>query len=748
CTPVPRPPKDHEDEDEATETKKPKLRRKKSKKAIPKSPPLTKGAASSHEALSKLHVIQDAGEDAQPPFAPETQLMSTQKDIPETQKEPSPEPKRPRTSKSPGPTDTPKPLPEPSSPKPSSPKSSRRKRKLSSPKPADTPKPSTKKPAATPEPSNRKPPATPKPSSRKPSPKPSSRKPSPKPSSRKPPTSPEKPCSKPDKSPRKSLLTSFEQVSGPSHPDLYVMTLAAPPDTDSDDGRDDMLKLALTKLIEVSSGEENYNPQETDVYYSGSPFKDTKPEPEDTSPEKDSQSSDDDGTAARKTKAQNFDLLSKAEESKLEAVLRKDKYEKKLLWYWCEIGYEGTQARKDEEELVRDTTISDGAPVCDVPFGLGSSLPKLESDAEDDQDDEDDEDDDEDKDGEAAEEAKPKIGKRRSKDTLQQEEPDEDIEGVPDLLDDILRKAEKLQKQIDELIAKHDEIADMKSAYDCEEPIDSTKKLTKLISYVNKLSLGQQTVLAGFKDAADEVSHELAAELAHAIVTEVNQCFGEEAIGTIAYPSTYSPMRAEATLVDFELTGCQKTGVLPSLAFLYGELKDFSEKNGLTWFKGADTVVVLKFLVHKFTTILENADLELGSCRSYLQRILDCLVSSNNFMSGLYRAGLFLEGRRLKRILRHATAMLDGYATCAALAMAQDRARFKYNPKWHFLCHVIHQLHTDSRHHGISLNPLSSSCQMPEDFINKVSTLTRSVQPRRMPLSTIDKYQICVAKVL
>ena len=42
-----------------------------------------------------------------------------------------------------------------------------------------------------------------------------------------------------------------------------------------------------------------------------------------------------------------------------------------------------------------------------------------------------------------------------------------------------LRKAEKLQKQIDELIAKHDEIADMKSAYDCEEPIDSTKPVGK-----------------------------------------------------------------------------------------------------------------------------------------------------------------------------------------------------------------------------------------------------------------------------
>ena len=41
------------------------------------------------------------------------------------------------------------------------------------------------------------------------------------------------------------------------------------------------------------------------------------------------------------------------------------------------------------------------------------------------------------------------------------------------------------------------------------------------------------------------------------------------------------PGSSKATLVDFELTGCRKTGVLPSLAFLYGELKDFSEKNGL-----------------------------------------------------------------------------------------------------------------------------------------------------------------------
>ena len=65
--------------------------------------------------------------------------------------------------------------------------------------------------------------------------------------------------------------------------------------------------------------------------------------------------------------------------------------------------------------------ICDGAPISEVPFGLGSSLPNMDSD-EDDQDDEDDEDDDEDKD-EEAEEAKQKLGKRKSKESLQQGSP-------------------------------------------------------------------------------------------------------------------------------------------------------------------------------------------------------------------------------------------------------------------------------------------------------------------------------------
>lgn len=98
-------------------------------------------------------------------------------------------------------------------------------------------------------------------------------------------------------------------------------------------------------------------------------------------------------------------------------LFRKDKYQKKLLWYWCDIAYEGVEAKKDEEELARETSIADGTRVTDVPFGLGSSLPNMDSD-EDMDDAEDDEDDDGEEDEEGEDTKQPKLGKRKSKENV------------------------------------------------------------------------------------------------------------------------------------------------------------------------------------------------------------------------------------------------------------------------------------------------------------------------------------------
>ena len=255
-TPPPR-----ETEEEAQDEppgKRPRLRRKKSKRACadeadddglgkekatpekrrpkpkpsarrpPRSPPVTGGSTSS--GLQAQETLVDNGEDAQPTFPSDelpTPFKSTQKDLSlATPKASSREPPIPE----PSPKFTPKPSSRKPSPKASPPK-------LSSPKPS---------PKASP----------PKLSSRRPSPKASL----PKLSSPKP--SPKAGNPMPKGTPRKSLISSFDSaVSDPPGP-THVLSLA-PPDT-SDGSGDEILQYALQqKMVEVSSGEENWNTAES-----------------------------------------------------------------------------------------------------------------------------------------------------------------------------------------------------------------------------------------------------------------------------------------------------------------------------------------------------------------------------------------------------------------------------------------------------------------------------------------------------
>ncbi|CAE7694468.1 unnamed protein product, partial [Symbiodinium pilosum] len=143
------------------------------------------------------------------------------------------------------------------------------------------------------------------------------------------------------------------------------------------------------------------------------------------------------------------------------------------------------------------------------------------------------------------------------------------------------------------------------------------------------------------------------------------------------------------TLLDLGLSGCEAVGAIKCLEHLFKEMKSFAMENNLYlhmnastrtilswsshadyptgfWFKGADTVVVIKFLIWKYTGLLEsvaernNAD--------YLNEILNCLNAANDFMSTLYRSGLFLSRLRLTRVVRVGKAMLSSYSLCARAA--------------------------------------------------------------------------------
>ena len=164
-----------------------------------------------------------------------------------------------------------------------------------------------------------------------------------------------------------------------------------------------------------------------------------------------------------------------------------------------------------------------------------------------------------------------------------------------------------------------------------------------------------------------------------------------------------------------------------------------------SWFKGADTVVVLKFLAWKFQIVLAS-DVNLRmETRRYLEEIANCLHHSNDFMSSLYKSGLFIPPSRLEGIVRHGNEMLASFAKCAGMAYKLKLPRFKFNPKFHMLCHLLLDMQEALANNQSSLNPTSFSCQMPEDFINKCSTLSRGVDARAVALRTIDLYRVAVA---
>ena len=131
-----------------------------------------------------------------------------------------------------------------------------------------------------------------------------------------------------------------------------------------------------------------------------------------------------------------------------------------------------------------------------------------------------------------------------------------------------------------------------------------------------------------------------------------------------------------------------------------------------SWFKGADTVVVNKYLAWKFRGLLETAGLD-NDVSSYFREILKCLDATNEFMGTLYASGLFLFRLRLVKVVRTGQAMLSSYASCARMAYQRSLARFKYNAKFHMLCHIVLALQRDLEANRRPLNhfPFRARCQ-------------------------------------
>ena len=73
--------------------------------------------------------------------------------------------------------------------------------------------------------------------------------------------------------------------------------------------------------------------------------------------------------------------------------------------------------------------------------------------------------------------------------------------------------------------------------------------------------------------------------------------------------------------------------------------------------------------------------------------------------------------------------------------------RFKLQPKYHVVGELIFQLQFERSRSMHSINPLSFSTQIDEDYVGRLSTFSRSVSSRTVHKRTIQKFLLALGSL-
>lgn len=157
-----------------------------------------------------------------------------------------------------------------------------------------------------------------------------------------------------------------------------------------------------------------------------------------------------------------------------------------------------------------------------------------------------------------------------------------------------------------------------------------------------------------------------------------------------------------------------------------------------TWFKGGDTTSVMLWLECVYDVISRE------SSNEYTIAIGGALRCANEFLRRLYAGGLWLTQAEARGALRAGEGFCDFYMKAAHCAFLRRRLRFKLSPKWHAYTHFLHDLRVQLRANRSRwlLSPMMACCQMDEDFVGKISSLSQQGSFKKAHMHTMRTYLI------
>ena len=120
--------------------------------------------------------------------------------------------------------------------------------------------------------------------------------------------------------------------------------------------------------------------------------------------------------------------------------------------------------------------------------------------------------------------------------------------------------------------------------------------------------------------------------------------------------------------------------------------------------------------------------------------ILKVVQSANRFMRTLLHSGIFLLDSERAAALLYGKRVLQYFQQLANIAFGWSMTRWKYQTKYHFFTEILYTLELEEKDDIPSLNPMSMSTQMEEDFVGRVASASRIVHSRTLHRRTIEAY--------
>ena len=158
--------------------------------------------------------------------------------------------------------------------------------------------------------------------------------------------------------------------------------------------------------------------------------------------------------------------------------------------------------------------------------------------------------------------------------------------------------------------------------------------------------------------------------------------------------------------------------------------------------KGHDVTLVLMFLDFFLRLCLlspKNGDRTLLSAMSQL------VEGTLNYLGVMHSHELWLPNGCTGFMYKQGLKALRAYSYCAKVAMQSQYRLFCMRPKFHSWAHTVFELKWSfNEKHESSLSPCAFNCEQNEDFIGRVSRISRHVSPRLTILRTLQRYGVAV----